>query len=389
MTYIKTALFSAVGEKYLGKPALNKSEDVTKVQSLLKKVLGPSAPDFKDKVCDATLKSTIADFQKIWGGSSDSTVDPQGQTLKRLDRLANPLVLDPIKLGPVKKGGYVISYATCDGGPLPPAGKGYTLHLGFPIESNTIEVTGRSASDLLGDDNLGQVLTIFEKLACWGTAVQCRLYVKYKNALISTSNMQILSAPVRPHNGRMLPLDEVSNGPRLTYQGDPEAKDFHGRMFEHVPGYDKNVFTWAGKFETNNNFRGFDCITYVGTACGGANQHMAESEDLASSLGATTIEHVHKSKDPKTGVEKTVTVKLEKADPAYVKEFFEATPTGYFLLWSGGHIVIVADGEVHEFKASTPSGYSRTAVSKWLEPYKTMKLTVRRLPSKPARASND
>jgi hypothetical protein len=107
-------------------------------------------------------------------------------------------------------------------------------------------------------------------------------------------------------------------------------------MFGEVPGYDKYVFLWAGKFETNNSFRGFDCITYVGTACGASNFHMADSEDLANSLGATTIEHIHKTKDPKTGEDTTVKVKLESADPAYVKEFFEATPTGYFLLWSIG-----------------------------------------------------
>jgi hypothetical protein len=91
-------------------------------------------------------------------------------------------------------------------------------------------------------------------------------------------------------------------------------------------------------------------------------------------------------KDPKTGKETAATVKLEQADPAHVKEFFAGPSAGYYLMWSGGHIVIVADGEVHEFKASAPSGYATTAVTKWLEPYKTKKLTVRKLPSKPARA---
>jgi hypothetical protein len=388
MGYVQTVLSGAVGDKYIGKPAPNKAEDVAKVQALLKKVFGARAPVFKDGVCDDTLKSAIADFQKIWSPTTDGTIAPNGQTLKRLDRLANPLVLKPITLGAVKKGGYIISYETCDGGPLPPAGKGYSLHLGFITEANTIDVTGRSANDLLGIDNLGQVLTVFEKLVCWSSAVQCRLYLKYERGTITTSGTQILSAPVRPHNGKMIPLDEVNNGSKLTYQGDPDAKDFHGRMFGEVPGYDKYVFLWAGKFETNNSFRGFDCITYVGTACGASNFHMADSEDLANSLGATTIEHIHKTKDPKTGEDTTVKVKLESADPAYVKEFFEATPTGYFLLWSIGHIVIVVDGEVHEFKASAPSGYSRRTIKTWLEPYKKMKLTVRRLSQKPARASD-
>jgi hypothetical protein len=79
-------------------------------------------------------------------------------------------------------------------------------------------------------------------------------------------------------------------------------------------------------------------------------------------------------------------VKLELADPEYVKEFFAGPSAGYYLMWSGGHIVLVADGQVNEFKASTPSGYTCTAVAQWLEPYKTKKLTVRKLPGKPARA---
>jgi hypothetical protein len=79
-------------------------------------------------------------------------------------------------------------------------------------------------------------------------------------------------------------------------------------------------------------------------------------------------------------------VKLDNADPADVKEFFKTHLSGYFLLWSGGHIVIVANGTVHEFKASTPSGYATTPVDKWLEPYKTKKLTVRKLAGKPALA---
>jgi hypothetical protein len=392
MKFTPTFISDAVGDKSLGKPAANKPQDVNKIQALLKKALGSSAPAFTDAKCDATMKSAIADFQRIWGGTLDSTVDAHGQTLKRLDRLANPLTLNPITPCHIEHGGYVIGYATCDGGPIPKVGMGYTLHLGFPAEANSIEVTDRPANDLLTyKHTLGSVLAIFEKLACWARPVQCQLYLKYKGGTISSSNAQILNAPVQPHNGRMLPLDEVSNGQKLTYQGDPAAHDFHGRMFAQVPGYDKYMFVYpatakGGKFETNNTFRGFDCITYAGTTCDASNLHMAESDDLADSLGAASIDHLHKSKDPKTGKETSLKVQLEEANPAYVKEFFEATTTGYFLMWSGGHIVIVANGEVHEFKASAPSGYRCSPVKTWLEPYKTMELTVRRLPNKPARA---
>ncbi len=413
MPCVPTVIKDAVGEKTLvmGKPvpAKNNPDDVKKIQALLKKVLGPSAPIFTDGKCDATMKGAIAEFQRAWGGGADSTVEPlshpHAHTLKNLDRLANPLVLNQIAKCKVAVGGYVIGYETCDRGPLPPAGKGYTLHLGFPAEANSIEVTGRPHNDLLSyQHNLGKVLAIFEKLACWATPVQCQLYLKYKGAVISTSNAQPLedNAPVQPHNGRMLPLDEVNNGPKLSYQGDVSAKQFWGRMFAQVPGYNKCVFVYGGEFESDNSFRGFDCITYAGTTCGASNLHMAGSPDLAESLHATAIDHIHvvvkdpkggketlnhaHAKDPKTGKEIGVTVQLEDADHACVKDFFAATPTGYFLLFSSGHIVIVANGEVHEF---TPPSYRCTKkVTEWLELsiHKAQKFTVRRLPQKPARA---
>jgi hypothetical protein len=97
----------------------------------LRKVLGPSAPVFKDGVYDASRKDAITDFQKLWGGQPDATVDKHGHTLQHLDRLANPLVLKLITLRKVANGGYLIAYVTCDGGSLPPAGKGYTLSLSF------------------------------------------------------------------------------------------------------------------------------------------------------------------------------------------------------------------------------------------------------------------
>lgn len=397
MAYVKTTLTAAVGEKWLGKAAPNKVDDVKKVQALLGKVFGSAAPAFKPGVCDDALKKAIGDFQRCWPGTADSTVDPNGQTLKRLDRLANPLILNPISLGRVldqwvdgkmvsNGGGYNISVKSCDGGSLPLSGKGFALVLAVQNDSHTMDVSDRPASDLLTKDNLGQLLGIFDTLDTWAVPVQVKVQLRYRNEVITTSGAQNLQTPVRPHNGRMLPLDRTSNGAELTYQGDPEAADFHGRMFVEVPGYDKCLFVYAGQFETRNDNRGFDCITYAGTTCGAANVHMADSADLAGSLGASAVSINKVSTDAK-GKPVTTKVTLDAADPADVREFFKGPSNGYYLMWSGGHIVLVANGTVHEFKASAPSGYTQTPVATWLEPYKSKKLTVRQLPAKPARAT--
>ncbi|AHG90076.1 Peptidoglycan-binding domain 1 protein [Gemmatirosa kalamazoonensis] len=398
MAYARTLLTGAVGEKYLGKPAPNKADDVRKLQTLFRKVFGSRAPAFKDGVYDDAVKEAITRFQSAWGGTPDGTVDPHGQTLKRIDRLANPLTLKPITLARVLEaydkgklvsdgGGYRIAYGTCDGGPLPPAASGYSPVLTVMTDANAIDVGGRPAYDVMNLANLAELLGIFDRLGVWGgVPVQIRIQLRYGPDVVTTSDPQLLTTPLLPHNGRMLPLDEENNGPKLTYQGDPAAADFHGRMFVQVPGFSKNLFVWAGQFETRNENRGFDCITYVGTTCGASNFHMAESADLAASLNATTVSVQHTEKDKK-GKDVTTTVQLEQAEPKYVKEFFAGTAPDDYLMWSGGHIVLVSGGNVYEFKASEPSGYNCTPVDDWLEPYKQKRLTVRKLPERPARAN--
>lgn len=386
MAYSPTVISAAVGEKPSGKLAPNRPEDVKKVQALLRKVFGSKAPLLMDGVCDDATKSAIVDFQRVWGRATGSIVTPNSQTLRRLDRLANPLVLKTISMGKVARGGYGVAFTTCDEGSLPTRESGYTRHLCVRSDGNSIDVTDRKPWDLIVKENVGGLLSILDNLNCWGTTVKCYLQVRYRGSVISTSEPQSLKAPVQPHNGRMLPLDESNNGPKLLYQGDTKTHDYHGRMFAQVAGYEKLVFIWAGAFETDNTKRGFDCITYAGTTCGASNFHMADSADLCASLSAMAVEYSRKSIDPKTKKVKVVQVTLDDADPADVKGFFATSPAGFFLMYSGGHIVIVGNGNVYEFKASTPSGYSCTPVATWLAPYKAKKLTVRKLPGKPVRA---
>ena len=89
MSYVPTVLTKAVGQNALGQLAPNLPPDVEKVQDLLRKALGPLAqPMLPGKLDDAT-RQCIVDFQQRWGGTADGVVDPNGQTLKRLVRLAH------------------------------------------------------------------------------------------------------------------------------------------------------------------------------------------------------------------------------------------------------------------------------------------------------------
>ena len=313
---------------------------------------------------------------------------PRRNHLRRLNETARGLTLNAIGLGTIKRGGYLISHTP----KAPPAP--YRLLLG-PSVQDCIDVTGRPSADLLDVPKLVELLKLIQKLGKWGQMLSVKLLVVLDGQPVSESLPQVLNCPVQPHNGRMLPLDLTGNGSKLTYQGDPDRNGFSGRLLHKIEGFDGYFFKYAGKFETSASRRGFDCITYVGTTSGAPDDAMTASPQLADAMNAKrcSIERLV-SQDSPTGQTpptaaprtKKVTLELEQTDPQNVKDFFASKPTGYYLMWSGGHIVIVADGSVYEFAASR-KGYVATPVSSWLEPYRTKRLTVRELPSKPALAT--
>lgn len=47
-----------------------------------------------------------------------------------------------------------------------------------------------------------------------------------------------------------------------------------------------------------------------------------------------------------------------------IRPFFEKNSTGRYIMWSSGHVVIVANGYVYEFSESA-GGYNRTKVQDW------------------------
>jgi hypothetical protein len=339
-----------------------------------------------------TLAGDIAAFQEMCGLKPDGRVDKGGTTLRYLNAVANPPKLN-IKdsmffgEGPAKSvvstqrilsGGYQIRYATDDGAKgdtnVP---KPYRVLLGVDA-ANAIDVTDRPMKDVMDAAKLGELLALIERRNAWGTSISLMIFVTLQGRAITSSNSMNLLCPVKPHSGRMLSDDEnreLLYLGKLAPEGSSEKDQFYGRFFRQVPGYDKYLFTWGGYLELAADKRGFDCITYAGTTCGASPSDLGgNGETLAAALKATDVVH-----------EK---VTLNKAKMSVLRTFFEKNTTGYYLLYSSGHVTLVVDGIVYEFKPNQPGnkGFVKTKTSDWVATHKDG-WTLKKLPSKPPLAN--
>jgi hypothetical protein len=334
-----------------------------------------------------TLAGDIEEFQRLCGLTKDGTISPRGPTLRHLNAVVNPLKLtiaDNVLIGEgagastvssqrIVDGGYTIRYKSDDGA----AGdtkvpSSFRVLLG-PDRATAFDVSDRPMKDLMNAETLVELLTLIDTRSAWSTVLSMKLFVTYGNTLLSTSNAASLQCPIKPHNGRMLSSDENKD---LVYLGDPDTKKFYGRMFKTLPGFDKHLFSWAGRFELDSTKRGFDCITYAGTTCAANSTDMGGTgEDLATALEAKEVVHEKKS--------------LEKATMQQIKKLFAADAKGHYLLYSTGHVTLVVDGVVYEFKPkqSGNKGFVKTAVKDWVTTHHDG-WTLRKLPSKPPLANS-
>lgn len=268
---------------------------------------------------------------------------PAAAPLRAASAASATLTLNPITLGLIRNGGYVITYA----GQVP---TGATLLLGLPDTTRSVDVTGRPKNDLLDPARLKKLLALFHQLNAWGNPVTVQLHAVQGGHTVAQSNTQTLRAPVRPHCGCLNPaLGKGDCGPRLCYTGVQT-----GRML-YQPDIDgRYYYAFGGKFETDNAKRGLNCITYVGAVCGvdpSTGAMGAYGTQLANHLGAIKIGMEQKSKQE-------------------CLAFFTTDGTrsqlrkGTYIVWNGGHTVLVVDGVVHEF-ALSKNGYNQTPVAQW------------------------
>jgi hypothetical protein len=327
----------------------NEAADVRGIQTLLNQAYGVTRIPVTGK-CDQATVDTIAEFQRLWPGAAvDSRVDPGGTTLRRLNETVAPLKLKRIDHDLIAKGGYVVAYE----GEVPPSD--YKVLFGV-ADRATIDVTGRPRKNVIVSDNLPDLLKIIDRLDLWGRSVECRLYVARNARVISQSGPQLLSCPVRPYAGCLgKDLLKRENVGSFTYPGVGD-----GRYFHVTPIDGKYYFSYKNKFETANQMRGFDCITYVGTVFGANASDKVAMKDgtecgcmagygtqLANYLGATAVD-------------------MEMKKEAEIKAFFAKNNMGTYIMWKEGHTVLVVDSVVHEFTNRAPKGYHETSVAAWL-----------------------
>ena len=354
--------------------AANDANDVRKIQELLNLLAVPKQPLPLSGKCGPELVEAIASFQKLWPGTADGQVDPNGTTLRRMNTLATPLEpSEPSKVHPTL-GAFLIKYT----GQRPPEPYRVLLNLtsiapptllpGKPLgqeAANCMEVTTRPSTGLLSKENLAEFLALVEKRKVWGDKkAAIRLVVIRDDQVVSVSTHKVFNAPVQPWAKAVEPkeIGKGDDGPKLQYIGTGDAP-FIGRYFYSKPIGGKYYWKYGSELVTEDKYRGFDCITFVGSLylmepTSGADNPFANSQNMADALGAEAVEW--------TDAKKQNHVKEGEAKGSVIKKFFaEPDHNGTYLLWKGSHITLVIDKTVYEFGHSA-GGYKETAVSSWV-----------------------
>jgi len=351
--------------------APNDPSDVIKVQQILNQLQITVSRIRANGLCEKSTVDAIREFQKWFGGTIDGRVDPGGKTIQRLNELSEPMGLEDIKQTHPKYGAYSIRYKTRT---VPKEFRVLLLlteqvclntfpgsNLQPNIELNSMDVTDHKKKSLLNKNNIATFMTLIDDNKLWGRTGSVRLLLIRNRKVVSISTDKSFAAPVQPYAGALTPWDigKGDSGPKMKYVGTGSAP-FIGRYFYDVKIGDKYFWKYGSNLVTNNDHRGFDCITFVGSCFAlstvGVNPYLS-SANMASALNATYINW-----------EKSSTEKITNGvgSGKLVKAFFaQSNKTGTFLLWKGSHIVLVHNKEVYEFAASK-KGFVKTALTSWV-----------------------
>ncbi len=334
----------------------NKREDVLKAQRALAVARCTPSPAVSGN-CDANTVAAIKDFQSAIGTSQTGRVSSGDATLSALATLLEGPSLRPITQKKIHHGGFL--FATLKN--VLPQHK-YKMYLSFRNRSFApgqnlkdsgelpflVDVTGRGHADLIGPNQLSALLAQLEQIdgtGAWGKKAHCVVYITRDDVIVCRSTGTTpFDCPVKPYPGPVgdssVPseLDVTETDPEgpWTYTENGEAMKSGSMLHEH-PFNGKYFFKYAGFLTIKNTLRGFDCTTFPGSIFGLPSTSMGSFDAICSALMARPV-----------GIEK---VKLT----AFLM-FLEAHTSGTYLVFIGGHhIVIISEGVCYEFNVG-PNG---------------------------------
>ncbi|MEW9918254.1 peptidoglycan-binding protein [Marimonas sp. MJW-29] len=153
------------------------------------------------------------------------------------------------------------------------------------------------------------------------------------------SNVVTLRTPVTPFKGT-ISYTGIGADKTLKYTGNGK-----GRLLNYTKINGWNFFKYGGKYERDPAMRGFDCITFVGTAKKQSSGMDGRGDGLAAKLGAKKID-------------------MEDVTHEKFVEFFKGDgKAGEYICWWSDHCFAVVNGTSYEFSSSKGGYFTGKATS--------------------------
>lgn len=152
---------------------------------------------------------------------------------------------------------------------------------------------------------------------------------------VTKSNVVELRTPVAPFKGT-ISYTGLGADSTLKYTGNGK-----GRLLSYTKINGWYFFKYGGKFERTPAMRGFDCITYVGTANKVSSGMSARGDTLANKLGASQVD-------------------MEDKTATEITTFFSGDGrSGTYIGWWSTHCFVIINGTVHDWSPNA-DGYRTT-----------------------------
>lgn len=153
------------------------------------------------------------------------------------------------------------------------------------------------------------------------------------------SNVVKLRTPVEPFKGT-ISYTGLGADKQLKYTGNGS-----GRLLSYTKINGWYFFKYGGKFERDPAMRGFDCITYVGTANKVSSGMDGRGDRLADKLGASKVD-------------------MEDVSHEKFVEYFKGDgKSGTYICWWSSHCFAVINGNSYEFSQSKKGYFTGKATS--------------------------